>query len=85
MICKLLSLLINMDFCHYSQTVAIEYLSITKLTLQAVESLRTIAADHSSQDLENHFVPLVKRLSQGLFGSSNLHFEKRNKKIYLAY
>lgn len=38
-------------------------------SLQAVESLRTIAAEHSSQDLENHFVPLVKRLSQGLLGS----------------
>ena len=38
------------------------------LFLQAVESLRTIAAEHSSQDLENHFVPLVKRLSQGLYG-----------------
>lgn len=37
------------------------------LTLQAVDSLRTIAAEHSSQDLENHFVPLVKRLSQGLY------------------
>lgn len=36
------------------------------LSLQAVDSLRTIAAEHSSQDLENHFVPLVKRLSQGL-------------------
>jgi hypothetical protein len=33
---------------------------------QAVESLRAIASDHSSQDLENHFVPLVKRLSQGM-------------------
>ncbi|KAK2573629.1 Serine/threonine-protein phosphatase 2A 65 kDa regulatory subunit A alpha isoform [Acropora cervicornis] len=32
---------------------------------KAVESLRTIASEHSSQDLESHFVPLVKRLSQG--------------------
>ena len=31
-----------------------------------MESLRAIATDHSSQDLENHFVPLVKRLSQGM-------------------
>ena len=37
--------------------------------LQAVDSLRTIAAEHSTQDLENHFVPLVKRLSQGLYGT----------------
>lgn len=32
---------------------------------KAVESLRTIAAQHSPADLENHFVPLVKRLSGG--------------------
>ena len=28
---------------------------------QAVESLRTIAEQHSREDLETHFVPLVKR------------------------
>ncbi|XP_078593601.1 serine/threonine-protein phosphatase 2A 65 kDa regulatory subunit A beta isoform-like isoform X2 [Branchiostoma floridae x Branchiostoma japonicum] len=32
---------------------------------KAVESLRKIAGDHSSADLEAHFVPLVKRLAQG--------------------
>jgi hypothetical protein len=32
---------------------------------KAVESLRTIAVQHSPSDLENHFVPLVKRLSGG--------------------
>lgn len=32
---------------------------------KAVDSLRNVAAQHSSHDLENHFVPLVKRLSQG--------------------
>ena len=32
---------------------------------KAVDSLRNIAAQHSPHDLENHFVPLVKRLSQG--------------------
>lgn len=32
---------------------------------KAVDSLRRIAADHSVDDLENHFVPLVKRLAQG--------------------
>lgn len=32
---------------------------------KAVDSLRTIAAQHSQADLENHFVPLVKRLSGG--------------------
>ncbi|XP_060551873.1 serine/threonine-protein phosphatase 2A 65 kDa regulatory subunit A alpha isoform-like isoform X1 [Ruditapes philippinarum] len=32
---------------------------------KAVDSLRTIAAQHSPSDLENHFVPLVKRLSGG--------------------
>ena len=42
---------------------------IVLVDTQAVESLRTIAAEHSTQDLENHFVPLVKRLSQGLSGS----------------
>ena len=31
----------------------------------AVESLRAIAAQHSQPDLENHFVPLVKRLAAG--------------------
>jgi len=32
---------------------------------KAVDSLRIIAADHSTSDLENHFVPLVKRLAGG--------------------
>ena len=32
---------------------------------KAVDSLRNIAAQHSQSDLENHFVPLVKRLSGG--------------------
>ncbi|XP_013394072.1 serine/threonine-protein phosphatase 2A 65 kDa regulatory subunit A alpha isoform-like isoform X3 [Lingula anatina] len=32
---------------------------------KAVDSLRAIAAQHSQSDLENHFVPLVKRLSGG--------------------
>jgi len=32
---------------------------------KAVESLRTISKDHSSEDLEQSFVPLVKRLAQG--------------------
>jgi serine/threonine-protein phosphatase 2A regulatory subunit A len=30
---------------------------------KAVESLRTIAEEHSPQDLEDHFVPMVKRLT----------------------
>ena len=32
---------------------------------KAVESLRKIAADHSSDHMEKFFVPLVKRLTQG--------------------
>ena len=32
---------------------------------KAVESLRTISAQHSVADLEGHFVPLVKRLASG--------------------
>lgn len=32
---------------------------------KAVESLRTISAQHSVADLEAHFVPLVKRLASG--------------------
>lgn len=32
---------------------------------KAVESLRQVANDHIQVDLENHFVPLVKRLAQG--------------------
>ena len=34
---------------------------------KAVESLRVIAEQHSQSDLENHFVPLVKRLSGGKY------------------
>ena len=33
---------------------------------KAVESLRKICGDHSAEDLERSFVPLVKRLSQGI-------------------
>lgn len=32
---------------------------------KAVESLRNIASQHSSADLEEHFVPLVQRLASG--------------------
>lgn len=32
---------------------------------KAIESLRIVANDHSPQDLEQHFVPLVKRLALG--------------------
>ncbi len=32
---------------------------------KAIESLRIVAGDHSTQDLEQHFVPLVKRLALG--------------------
>ncbi len=32
---------------------------------KAVESLRAIAEEHSSSDLESHFVPLVNRLATG--------------------
>lgn len=32
---------------------------------KAVESLRTIAAQHSSTDLEEQFVPLINRLATG--------------------
>ena len=32
---------------------------------KAVESLRIISGEHSSQDLESHLVPLVKRLASG--------------------
>ena len=32
---------------------------------KAVDSLRNIAGQHSPKDMENHFVPLAKRLSQG--------------------
>ena len=32
---------------------------------KAVESLRTISDQHSTADLEAHFVPLVKRLATG--------------------
>ena len=32
---------------------------------KAVESLRTVAEQHTKEDLESHFVPLVKRLAGG--------------------
>lgn len=32
---------------------------------KAVDSLRAVAQQHSSQDLETHFVPLVQRLAAG--------------------
>ena len=32
---------------------------------KAVESLRVVAGEHNKEDLESHFVPLVKRLAGG--------------------
>jgi serine/threonine-protein phosphatase 2A regulatory subunit A len=32
---------------------------------KAVDSLRLLAPQHSTSDLEQHFVPMVKRLAQG--------------------
>jgi len=32
---------------------------------KAVESLRTVAVQHTPADLENYFVPLLKRLAAG--------------------
>lgn len=32
---------------------------------KAVDSLRLLAPQHSNNDLEQHFVPMVKRLAQG--------------------
>ena len=34
---------------------------------KAVESLRQIAGEHSNEDLEKYFIPLVKRLAQGIY------------------
>ena len=45
--------------------------------MQATESLRIIAAEHSPADIEKHFAPLVKRLSQGWSSESDtLQFEE---------
>ena len=58
------SLVITVSFCQ----PPLESLATVEETVvrdKAVESLRTIAAQHSQADLENHFVPLVKRLSGG--------------------
>ena len=33
--------------------------------IQAVESLRSLAGEYTSASMENHFVPLVKRLATG--------------------
>ena len=35
-------------------------------TLQAVESLQLLAADHSPMQLEQHYCPLIKRLAAGI-------------------
>lgn len=46
---------------------------------KAVESLRIIVAQHSPSDLENHFVPLVKRLSGGTLVSYNVFIQLRRR------
>ena len=43
---------------------------------KAVESLRIIAEQHSQADLENHFVPLVKRLANGQLEVTPITIEK---------
>ena len=46
---------------------------------KAVESLRQIAGEHSNEDLETYFIPLVKRLAQGLtFTFNKLSFSQNN-------
>ena len=52
-------------FVLYSTEIFCRYYKISFIFLQAVESLRAVAAEHSTQDLETHFVPLVKRLAGG--------------------
>ena len=47
---------------------------------KAVESLRQIAGEHSNEDLEKHFIPLVKRLAQGIY----LHL-LFNKFLFIFY
>ena len=53
--------------CLYSQP-PLESLATVEETVvrdRAVESLRQIADQHSTSDLENYFVPLVQRLAAG--------------------
>ena len=47
---------------------------------KAVESLRQIAGEHSNEDLEKHFIPLVKILAQGIY----LHL-LFNKFLFIFY
>ena len=41
---------------------------------KAVESLRAIAVHHSPSDMENYFIPLVKRLAGGNSIKTSLHY-----------
>ena len=55
------------DYAHILLT-PLESLATVEETVvrdKAVESLRKIAADHSSEHMEKFFVPLIKRLTQG--------------------
>ena len=51
------------DYCEGQGWRCVFFYSTQNITFcqQAVESLRTIAEQHSREDLETHFVPLVKR------------------------
>ena len=51
------------DYCEGQGWHCVFFFSTWNITFcqQAVESLRTIAEQHSREDLETHFVPLVKR------------------------
>lgn len=49
---------------------------------KAIESLRIVAGDHSTQDLEQHFVPLVKRLALGKAQLTTLLYDCKLSFLY---
>ena len=55
---------------------------------KAVESLRQIAAEHSNEDLETYFIPLVKRLAQGnitLYCTYSFNLEISDRLLYRIF
>ena len=55
----------NECFCFQAPLEGLATVEETVVREKAVESLRTIATQHSPADLESHFVPLLKRLAAG--------------------
>ena len=59
---------IYLDFYNFLFQRPLESLATVEETVvrdKAVDSLRLLAPQHSNNDLEQQFVPMVKRLAQG--------------------